>query len=107
MAPYKNYTVRDRHLPYFSCLMLTGVLIIAPITSARAEAVPPFIHPGLLHTRKDFERMHTKVTQGAQPYIDGWQKLRGNKHASLDWHPNPQAVIYRGNFDRGVTRQNG
>ncbi|WP_129983369.1 hypothetical protein [Serratia liquefaciens] len=40
--------------------------------------------------------MHTKVTQGAQHYIDGWQKLLENKHASLDWHPNPQAVIYRG-----------
>lgn len=76
--------------------MLTGALILSPITSTRAEAVMPFVHPGLLHTQKDFERMQSKVSQGTQPYIDGWQKLRENKHASLDWHPNPQAVIYRG-----------
>lgn len=96
MTLYKNHAARDRHLPYFSCLMLTGALIIAPLSSTRAEAVTPFIHPGLLHTQKDFIRMHTKVTQGAQPYRDGWQRLLENKHASLGWHANPQAVIYRG-----------
>ena len=53
-------------------------------------AVKPFVHPGLLHTEKDFERMRAKVAEGAHPWIEGWQMLVKNHHASLDWKPNPQ-----------------
>jgi len=55
----------------------------------------PFIHPGLLHTEADFERMRAKVKAGESPWIDGWQRLTENRHASLSWVPRPQPEIHR------------
>jgi len=63
---------------------------------ATAADIPPFAHPGLLHTQSDLDRMKSKVAAGAQPWSDGWNRLIMNRHASLDWHPNPQAIVYRG-----------
>jgi hypothetical protein len=58
---------------------------------------PPFVHPGLLHTQPDFDRMSQKVAASLSPWIDGWRVLIANNHASLSWMPNPQAVLSRGN----------
>jgi Concanavalin A-like lectin/glucanases superfamily/Alginate lyase len=55
-----------------------------------------FIHPGLLHTQADFDRMRRKVAANAHPWIDGWKVLIANDHSKLTWSPNPQAVVYRG-----------
>lgn len=54
-----------------------------------------FVHPGLLHTQADFDRMKTKVAAGASPWIDGWNVLLANSHASLAWTAKPQAEIHR------------
>lgn len=40
--------------------------------------------------------MKTNVTAGRQPWTQGWQRLLENRHASLDWQPRPQSVVYRG-----------
>ncbi|NVI03167.1 cell wall anchor protein [Paraburkholderia sp. JPY454] len=56
----------------------------------------PFAHPGLLHSERDFERMRVNVAEGKQPWLQGWQRLIANRHASLDWTPRPQDAIYRG-----------
>ena len=55
-----------------------------------------FIHPGLLHSALDFDRMTAKVAAGAQPWKTGWDKLAANAHSSLSWTPKPAAVVYRG-----------
>jgi len=55
-----------------------------------------FVHPGLLHSAEDFERMITKVAAGAQPWKSGWDVLLANPHSSLNWTPNPAPVVYRG-----------
>jgi hypothetical protein len=54
-----------------------------------------FVHPGLLHTEADFARMRQKVDAGASPWVDGWNRLVANPHASLSWQPSPVAVLYR------------
>lgn len=63
-----------------------------------------FVHPGLLHTQADFDRISQKVAAKASPWIDSWNKLISNSHASLSWTPRPQAVVYRGSD--GVHAQN-
>lgn len=55
-----------------------------------------FVHPGLLHTQADFDRMKAKVAAGARPWIDDWRRLIANPHASLGWTPHPQIVVRRG-----------
>lgn len=41
-------------------------------------------------------RMRKNAAARQQPWFDGWQRLVANRHASLDWKPNPQPAIYRG-----------
>jgi len=60
-----------------------------------SSASATFVHPGLLHTQADFDRMAAKVTAKASPWIDSWNILIANSHASLGYTPRPQAVVYR------------
>lgn len=55
-----------------------------------------FVHPGLLHTQTDFERMAQKIAAQASPWYDGWKVLIANSHASLSWTARPQVEIDRG-----------
>ena len=55
-----------------------------------------FVHPGLLHTQADFDRIAQKVAAAASPWRDGWNTLIANSHAQLSWSPRPQAVVTRG-----------
>ncbi|UUQ65372.1 alginate lyase family protein [Pseudomonas fuscovaginae UPB0736] len=68
-----------------------ALALIAPCALAGT-----FVHPGALHTQADFDRMKTQVTRQAQPWADGWSVLIRNPHASLNWKPRAQSVIYRG-----------
>ncbi|SDX33489.1 Alginate lyase [Collimonas sp. OK242] len=70
--------------------------ISAATGTATTFASKAFVHPGLLHTQADFDRMREKVAAKASPWIDGWNILTENGHASLNWIPRPQEVIYRG-----------
>ncbi|HWW06793.1 LamG-like jellyroll fold domain-containing protein [Collimonas sp.] len=72
-----------------------------PATPTPAEATPAavskaFVHPGLLHTQADFDRMSQKVKAKASPWIDGWNVLLANGHSHLNYGPRPQAAVYRG-----------
>ncbi|MFL9859499.1 alginate lyase family protein [Paraburkholderia madseniana] len=80
----------------FSCGILAALLLVSTDPEALANDAHPFVHPGLLHTRQDFDRMRIKVAHGDQPWFAGWQKLIANRHASLNWKPNPQVIVYRG-----------
>lgn len=55
-----------------------------------------FVHPGLLHTEADFERMRTKVAAGAQPWLNGWNALLNTGRSHLNNNPRPLATVIRG-----------
>ncbi|HUO97679.1 MAG TPA: alginate lyase family protein, partial [Rhizomicrobium sp.] len=69
----------------------------SPAGSPGGGSSSGFVHPGLLSTQADFERMAAKVAAGASPWIGGWNRLIANPHASLSYAPNPQVVVSRGN----------
>lgn len=69
----------------------------APPGSAESAAGSRgFLHPGLLHTEADFDRMRNQVAQAQAPWVQGWQRLVDNPHASLKWQPHAQQAVYRG-----------
>ncbi len=55
-----------------------------------------FIHPGLLHTQNDFDRVKEKVEAEMSPWLEGWNKLINNSHAQLTYTPNPVEKLIRG-----------
>ncbi|KAG8362458.1 hypothetical protein FVEN_g170 [Fusarium venenatum] len=58
------------------------------------RALNSFVHPGLLHTTKDFERIKQKVDSGEAPWSTGWDKLKA--HVNQDYQPNPSDILVRG-----------
>lgn len=64
--------------------------------AAAAASPMAFVHPGLLHTQSDFDRMNTKVATQASPWIDDWKLMLSKNLANTSWTPNPQSIIYRG-----------
>jgi hypothetical protein len=55
----------------------------------------PFVHPGLLHTRTDLERMRTMVAQGVEPWKSGFEKLKAHPSSSAEWPACPFEHVER------------
>ncbi|MCE3608230.1 alginate lyase family protein [Massilia sp. P8910] len=69
--------------------------------SKRSNTVGPaaprrFVHPGLLHTAADFERMRAKVAANAEPWTSGWKALLASGRAQLNTTPRPLETVIRG-----------
>ncbi|MES2438018.1 MAG: LamG-like jellyroll fold domain-containing protein [Verrucomicrobiota bacterium] len=73
-------------------VLLAGLMILAFPQRASAQT---FVHPGLLHTEADFNRMRTKVELGAQPWLSGWQALTNHGYSQLGATPRPLATVIR------------
>ena len=54
----------------------------------------PMLHKGALHTQDDFDRV--KENAEKDPWKTGLEILRTNRHAQLEYVPNPQESIKRG-----------
>ena len=55
-----------------------------------------FIHPGILHTQADFERVKEKLATGQEPWVTAYNSLLGSPHTNLSWTPAPTTKIIRG-----------
>ncbi|UJR61542.1 cell wall anchor protein [Dickeya zeae] len=79
---------------------LLALLLMSSVMSV--QAVTTFVHPGLLHTQADFDRIKTQLANDAEPWKSGWNKLISNNHASLNWKANPVEIVYRGANSEGA-----
>jgi len=69
----------------------------AGVPAAQAQDVGiQAVHPGMLHTQADIDRMYAKVSTNQQPWRSGWEKLIANGHAQTTWVARPTATIIRG-----------
>jgi hypothetical protein len=55
-----------------------------------------FVHPGMLHTQADFDRIAAKVAAAAQPWRAGMDRLVGNGHSQSSWSARPLQTVIRG-----------
>ncbi|MGN6506032.1 MAG: alginate lyase family protein [Tepidisphaeraceae bacterium] len=65
---------------------------------AGAATQTPFIHPGGLLTKADFDRMRAKVAAREHPWIDGWEALIADPKAQSTYRAGPKQNM-------GVSRQ--
>jgi hypothetical protein len=78
-------------IPRLSALLL----FLSMIVSSRGAET--FVHPGLLSTEADFERMRTKVKQGAEPWASAYKKLTSDwTGKQTQWMPHPSKKVIRG-----------
>ena len=56
----------------------------------------PFSHPGLLHSKADFDRIKAKVNANTSPWIEGWNKMVANSHAQAGYTASPVDTLIRG-----------
>ena len=54
-----------------------------------------FIHPGVLNTQEDLERIAQKVKNGEEPYLSAYNTMISNPYAQIDT-PRAVSVISRG-----------
>jgi hypothetical protein len=96
-----NYPKSCALAVFLACVVaIASRCALAADEPAGSDSSPKsFIHPGLLHTTADFDRMRKHVTAGDQPWKSGWEKLIANPHASPEYKPRPEEVVYRG-FDK-------
>lgn len=80
----------NRGVKKYLLAMLLGV------TGYAAEAPAVFVHPGLLHTRADLDRMRQKLAQNAEPWRSGFELLRKHPESQASWRlRGPFAVVTR------------
>ncbi|MDF0748631.1 alginate lyase family protein [Marinobacter sp. 71-i] len=68
---------------------------IADSISPDIEARTSFLHPGLLNTAADFERMRQKIDEGAEPWASGWAALTSSYAYSLSQPLRPTEEVTR------------
>jgi len=73
-----------------------AILLLAAVSLPALASDAPFIHPGLLNTQQDYERMRLMVSRKTHPWIDGWKMVDSNRHSSPAWVPHPTSVVVRG-----------
>ncbi|KAL2865939.1 putative GPI anchored protein [Aspergillus lucknowensis] len=67
---------------------------IITTTLLHATHALAIVHPGLLHTNDDFDRIRNNVNSGTEPYLTGWNKLAAR--ANSDYTPRAAEVVCRG-----------
>ncbi len=71
-----------------------------------SAAFAQFIHPGMLHNKKDLAFLRASVKSGAEPWVAAWTQLKKVPEADLTWQAKPIKVIvvgFYGKPDIGAT----
>jgi hypothetical protein len=61
-----------------------------------------FVHPGLLHSTADIERIKTKIAAGAEPWASAWKAFTNqNRWLNSNYAPHPLEIVGRGDGSTG------
>mgnify|MGYP000974555873 CR=1 FL=1 len=67
-------------------LLLVASFACATLTQLTVAGEPKaFVHPGLLHTQADLERMKAMIAQQIEPWRSGFERLRSHAESRADW----------------------
>lgn len=63
---------------------------------AVADTDSPFVHPGVLHTKKDVQRIRAATEAKESPYVEALEDLLKNPFTDPNWKPRPMETVVRG-----------
>jgi hypothetical protein len=75
-------------------ILLTGMLAVALLTSAFAQAPAVFRHPGVFSSQAELAFIKSKVAANSGPIVQGYNVLAGDSRGNLNYTPEPYAVVY-------------
>lgn len=74
-----------------------SILLVFLLKTPLAWCAPAaFVHPGILHTQADFDRMSSMINAGTQPYLDAYNQLLSSPLSSANWTARATATVIRG-----------
>jgi hypothetical protein len=84
---------------------LASLLIFASV--ARVQAADQsqsmtFIHPGMMHSADDLQRIKKNVQDGVEPWASAWKEFQQNRFLANDFQPRPLETVGRGVGSTGM-----
>ncbi len=78
-------------------LQHAGLCMAASIAACSGvHAAPAFVHPGVLHTMADFQRMRAMLAEQKEPWRSGFAMLQQAPHSQANWRVRgPFAAVVR------------
>ena len=77
-------------------IFAAAILVVSPAW-AQTTSSSGFVHPGLLQSRADLDRIRDNVKQNIEPWTSAWQAFnQGNRWISKTYTPRPLEIIGRG-----------
>lgn len=78
----------------FASLLFSAVIVCAA-ESGRTDA-KPFVHPGMLHSAADLDRMKKNVEEGVEPWAGAWREFQKSQYVANTYAPRPLETVGRG-----------
>lgn len=94
-----NHIILNRCIKKMNAMNKKSVLSLLFVCMSLSGMAQGFIHPGILHTQADFDRVKEKLATGQEPWTAAYNKLMTSKHVDLNWKPNPTVKIIRGGWN--------
>lgn len=98
MSTYLTKTFTKNSFKFFATLSLAALNI--PLSHAQEQGAV-FLHPGILYTQADLDRMKNALTNKQNPWNTDWQLLQANYLASSSYSFNPVETVYRNDTVNG------
>ncbi|MDY4374296.1 alginate lyase family protein [Pectobacterium carotovorum] len=86
---------------FFLIITLLSLFLCGLKVSHAATNDKAFLHPGMLYTQADLERMKAGVDNKQDPWYTDWQLLQSHSLASSTYSVTPKAVVYRNDPTNG------
>jgi hypothetical protein len=85
-------------------IVLVSSLILALIAGVKAadpSKTASFVHPGMLHSIGDLDRIKKNVQDRVEPWAGAWDALKNNPFLKNDFEPMPLDIVGRGLGSKG------
>ncbi|MGA2060231.1 MAG: alginate lyase family protein [Thermoguttaceae bacterium] len=89
--------------------VITAVFALFSVSASVMPAQSPgqsrpahFIHPGMLHSAADLDRIKNNVKDGVEPWAGAWKEFQNNRFLVKTFQPRPLETVGRGVGSTGM-----
>jgi hypothetical protein len=82
-------------------LLLVSASVVPAQSSGQVQSAS-FIHPGMLHSAADLERIKKNVKDGVEPWAGAWKEFQKNRFLAKTFQPRPLETVGRGVGSTGM-----